>query len=536
MLLKYFSDEKNYTKAAILLLGGWTSHTYAKVLDFTPSVQTKGYIYEAEVGNEEAIKNEAFVIIPSILTSYSNRRFSASFKADHTRVEQSDELEGADKDFTEFKYDSNFTLIDNSLFLSANGSQKYRVVNRQQEYVSDPILAAGDLSKFKSNAASLSFVIPNPKHLGLSILSSYSKTETEESLGGLGAIDGDNTSVSASIYQGNSAENFRFDVTGQYNDTSRTNFQDFESITIQGTIGFDIAPKYEFILVGDYADYDVDLGGLSRRTNLDSSSYGAGIEWSPMTERSIQLTYNQLEEGENQTNFVGLNVDWAFSTRTAVVFDYSKRFYGDAYSFNFSHALKSIRSSIIYSEQVTSFARFGTGTTNFGGLFVCQFGSTDLADCFQPESIDYQLQAGEEFRALSELESDVSEEVIFRKYGTFNLSYDKRRVKLSLGASHGTTEYIESNRVQSNRNVRASFSYELGRKTELSLSARIAKNQFSEDAEPDTITTISLEFKRDIGQNLKLTIGTRLLDRESSDNIARNITDKRLSLGLNYTF
>lgn len=535
MSLRCISDDKAYTKLTALFLGCLIGQSYAGDLDFSTTLNATGYVYETKIANNDAVSNEALVIEPSILTSYSNRRLSASLTANHTRVEQNQELDGADKDYTEFKYNSNLTLIDNSLFLSVNGAQTYRVINQQQEYVSDKILAAGDLTELRNNAASISFVIPNPKHLGVSIQSTYSKTETEESLNDLGGINGDNLSVSASIYQGNSAENYRFALSGQFNDTSRANFQDFKSTTANATIGFSIAPNYELVLVGSSEDYDVDLEGLSRRTNLDSTSYGAGIEWSPMSERSIRLTYNQLDEGENQTNFVGLNINWALSTRTALVFDYGKRFYGDAYSLNFSHALKHVRSSIVYSEQVTSFSRLATGTTNFVGLFVCQFGSTDLSDCFQPESTDYQLQAGEEFRASSDLDTDINEEVLFVKSGTFNLSYDKRRVKASFTASYGSTEYLESNRVRTNRRLQASVSYELGKKSELSLSTNISKNKFSETVSADTIMTVSLDFKRDIGKNLQLTVGTRLLDRESDD-IGRKLTDKRLLLGINYKF
>jgi uncharacterized protein (PEP-CTERM system associated) len=535
VLLRRFSKEKTHTKFVTLIFCSFVGQIHASNLDFTTTLKTTGYVYETEIAENEATTNEAIVIEPSILASYSNRRFSLSFAADHTIVEQKEELEGADKDFTEFKYNGNLTLIENALFFSANGTQKFRVVNQQQDYVSDKIFAAGDLTEFRNNAATLNFSIPNPKHMGLSIQSTYSETDTEASLGGLGGINGDNTAIAATIYQGNSAENYRFDISGQFNDTSRTNFQDFKSTTVRGTLAFSIAPKYEIVFVGSSEDYDVDLEGLSRRTSLDSTSYGAGLEWSPMPERSATLTYNQLDEGENTTNFVGLNLDWALSSRTALVFDYGKRFYGDAYSFNFSHALKHVRSSMTYSEQVTSFSRLGNNPTGATGLFVCQFGSTDLSDCFQPQNTDYELQAGEEFRTLAEIETDINEEVIFRKSGSFNLSYDKRRVKASIGASYGTTEYLESNRIQKNRSIRGSLSYELGRKSELSMSANIARNQFNEISEPDTIATYSVDFKRDIGQNLKFTVGARLLDRESDDE-GRNIVDKRLSVGLNYKF
>ncbi|MEP2651560.1 MAG: TIGR03016 family PEP-CTERM system-associated outer membrane protein, partial [Paraglaciecola sp.] len=418
--------------------------------------------------------------------------------------------------------------------LSISGKENYRVINQEQDYVSDKILAAGDLTKFNNVAAALNFVTPNPEYVGLSIQTSYSETTTEESIEGDFGVDGSNTGLSAAISEGRKVDSLSFNLSASYNDTTRASFQNFSSTEVSAEVGLPFNENVSFLAQGYSSKYDVDTTGFATRTNLDTTSYGAGVMWQPMNERSISVTYNQLDEGENTTNYIGLDIAWALSSRTALNFNYGKRFYGDAYTMDFSHNLKFYRSSVNYSEQVTSFSRlsFGEGGTS---LFVCPIGSVDLGECFQPDSLSYELQAGEEFRASTDIETDISEEIILRKAGSFNIGYDKRRLKTALTLSYGETEYLESGQLQSTRSARVVIAYELGKKTDVNFSTRYARTKPRGSNDTDNTLTSSLDVSRIVAQHLKLNLGAQLLDR-SSDSADRDITDKRITLGLTYTF
>jgi hypothetical protein len=106
---------------------------------------------------------------------------------------------------------------------------------------------------------------------------------------------------------------------------------------------------------------------------------------------------------------------------------------------------------------------------------------------------------------------------------------------MSIDASYRRTEYLESDRLSINRSLRLNVNYAIGRKTNISFASTVATNQFNELETADTTTTTSINFSRDLGRYLKLSIAARFLDRES-DNLERNGTDKRLTVGLNYTF
>ena len=522
-----------------VLLMSMSLSAFCQEFDISGALNAEGSVYKTKFGDNEATQTEAIVIRPSILGSYSSRGLSASIAASHSRIKRSVDTAGVNdntsQNFTNLRYTSDFTLIKNSLFLKLNGAQNYRAVNQQQADFSDEILASEDLTRYKNNSAQLNFSIPNPIYLGFTLQSTYSKTQTDKSQAGQTGVDGDNLGVSARLFQGKNIRPISFDISVQYNDTSRANFQNFESTRLRGDFGIPIIKEVEFIVTGNMEKNDSGQVQFTNRPNLDSSSYGAGLRWIPNNGRNLSLTYNQLDNDGNKTDFLGVNINWAFSSRTGLDFDYGKRFYGDAYTFNFRHSLKSIRTSVSYSENVTTFSRLNASSNDINGIFVCEFGSTELTDCFQPGSLDYQLQVGQEFRASTEIDTDISEEVLFRKSGTATIGYDKRKIKMSINAIYQRTEYLESNRLSTNRSLRFNFTYALGRRTNINFASAVSRNQFSELGEPDTTITNSINFKRNLGRYLNMNISARLLDRES-DNLGRDASDKRLTVGLNYTF
>jgi uncharacterized protein (PEP-CTERM system associated) len=544
---KQLASTKQLSKYVAIPLVMLPFGVFCQELDIKATVNSTGYIYETQIGDGEAIQSESILVKPTIVGSYSSKRLLASLTANHSIVKKtsdsstdssSDTVADTDTDtqnYTDFKYTSALELIENSLTLTLSGTQSYRNVSQQQDYFSDTVLASEGLTKTSSNNAQLSFSIPNPIYLGFNLQSNYSKTKTDRSQESNLGLDNDNLGVVARLYQGKNVRAVNFDISAQYNDTGRTNLQNFKSTRVQGQFGFPIVTKVDFIVTGGIEEYDSGSTEFSNRSNIDTSSYGVGLKWKPSNERNISLTYNQLDEGEEQTKYVGLDLAWAFTSRTALNFDYSKRFSGDSYALGFRHSLKSLKTSVSYSEDVTTYSRLGASTTTITGIFVCEFGSTELSDCFQPDSLDYQLQAGQEFRATSEIDTDITEEVLFRKTGTATIGYDKRRVKISLNANYSQTEYLESDRINTNRRLSFNFSYALGRKTDISFVTTVAKNQRSELEDADTIVTNSLDFKRNLAQQLRLNVGLRLLDRQSQT-LERDGSDKRLTVGLNYTF
>jgi uncharacterized protein (PEP-CTERM system associated) len=522
-------------KTSIAVLALFHFSADAGDLKLTSNVQSTVYASETEQSEADNQSNLALSIQPQIVAVYDSKKVDLSVKLSQTLVEQDRQIDGADKNYTDLTLDSKISLIDKVLQLSVRGDQSYRVVNQQQDLFSDRLLSAGDLSKVSRYSTNLTFTTPNPSFVGFDWSTGYSDTSSEKSVLGDSRLDGNNVSGTSRLYSGKNMQTLTYDVNANYNKSNRSSFSDFTSTILSANIRFKLFDKFRLVLTGNDNNYDIDLDSqTASRSNLDSRSYGGGFGWYARNDRMFQLTYNKLEEGSNTSNFVGLDVDWAFSQRTKLKANYGKRFYGDAYSLQFDYQLKTIKSSLSYSENVTTFARYAQ-TSNTLGLFVCDIGSTDFATCFQPEELNFELPVGQEFRVFSDISSDITNEVILSKSGRYELGYDKGKMKVALNLGYQQTEYLESNRLQKYKTAGLIFNYDLNRRTDVSINTQYVKRDSTSTQNSEDTISVTFSGKRAVSRNTDIDVSLRWLDR-SSEVAARDATDKRITVGLNYTF
>lgn len=525
----------SFNKLTLAILGAMHLTPYAGELDIKSSVKSTAYAYQTEQDDTDSDTKLALAIEPQIVGIYDSKKVNLSVKLAQTLVEQKDEVEGADKNYTDIALNSNINLIDKTLQLRISGGQSYRVVSQSQDLFSDRLLNAGDLSKLKQYSSSLNFTTPNPSYVAIDWSTGYSDTSSSKSVNGDSTLDGNNVSAFTRIYSGKKLQTITFNLSGNYNNSRRATLNDFESTSLDANIRVAIFDKLRFVLTGHEDNYNIDFDtSLASRSNLDTTSYGAGFGWYARDDRSFQLTYNKLEEGDNSSNFVGANIDWAFSQRTSLKANYGKRFYGDAYSLQFNYKLKTIKTSLSYSEDVTTFARYAQ-ISNSLGLFVCDIGSSDFADCFQPEELSFELATGQEFRVYNNITSDITNEVILSKSARYELGYDKNKIKISLNLGYQETEYLESNRLQKYKTAGLLFSYDLGKRTDVSINTQYLKRDSSNSQISEDTLSVSLSGKRTLSRHADVNLSFRWLDRNSESPL-RDATDKRLTLGYNYTF
>lgn len=529
-------SKPNKLVVAVSIACWFPDSLYAADLKFVPSVSATGYVYDTKTGDDPSTGTEAVSVSPKLVSYFTGKRANGSLVIENTTVEQSSSEPNTDKSFTELSYSSGMSLIENVLSLSLAGSQNYRVIDTSQSYISDKVLSSGDLSKVSSHNAQLSFVTPNPHYIGLAVQSGYSKTKSNETLGNLTNLNSEGYTASAQIYQGRRLQSLSFLLSSQFSDTKRESTSDLTSTLTSANIGFKFTDDYSLILTATDRKYDIDENSITtaNRQNLDTTSYGAGVRWQPSDDRFIDITYNNLDEGDNNSRYVGLNTQWAFSKRTFLGLTYDKNFYGDAYDMDFAYKLKSFKTKASYSESVTSYSRLSI-VEGVSSLFVCPIGSTEFAECFQPTSIDYVLQAGEEFRSLNSFTTDITDETLFRKSGQISFGYNKRRLSASLNLNYNRTEYLESAREQDSRVATLNLAYELGRRNDISLTTSYSTLDYSDSDRQNDVLNIRASFTRALSRDMKLTVAARYVDRETEDE-SRDITDSRLTVSVNYQF
>lgn len=518
-----------------------SSPVFAGDIEFKKSVKTTGYAYETTLNDETESDQYAAVIEPEITAIFTSKKLNGALNAKRTQVFQEDEtssLNSIDREsggFTSLDLRSNLSIIDQVLSLSLNGNQTYRSGQQGNGLLSDPVAFSGELSKIQNYTSTLSFVTPNPQWLGATAEATISETKADESSTVSSSLNSENTALIASVFSGRKFERVNFQLSGQIINTQREASRDFDSHAINSSVEFGLIKDISWTISGAVVEYDFGQGqGSVNRRLIDTTSFGSGLRWRPSQGRAIEISYNQLEEDDNKTKYVGANISWAFSPRTALFIDYGKRFYGDAIQASFNYNLRHFRSSFSYTESVTSFSRLNL-TFGEPQLFVCEIGTSDLASCFQPQTQDYELQPGEEFRAGSTIEGDLVDEVFIGKSANWSFGYDKGRLKTSLNLRYFETEFLESDREQENGTASFSALYQIGKRTDFGLDINYSKRQLLQN-EQDTITkSAEISLDKKISNRTKVDLGFRLVDRVSGLNNS-DILDKRITLGISYSF
>jgi uncharacterized protein (PEP-CTERM system associated) len=545
--MKHKSTSYNLIAIILLLSHIHINPAFSGELSLKPSVTSSLSVINRTFSDDTSQILRTLTLSPSLSTVYTGKDATLSMLLTQTSITRNGDNGSSDNNYTDIRLASQFELIDNMLRLDLSASQSYRAREQAQLGFSNRISSPENLTKIKTDKALLSFTLPTSPYIGLNWQASVAHTKTDRAVddaavGNGNRVEGSNLALAANIFNGRKQKIITYNLAVQYDDTRRLNFQNFKSTNINGDVGVRLGNGISVFAQGKVDDYEPKLSGFNiSRRNLDSESHGAGFRWEPAENKRIALSYNQLKQNENTSKFMGVSTQWAFSSRTSVDLDYGKRFYGDAYKFNFNYNAKSLRASISYNEDVTTFGRLGT-TVSDVGIFVCTFGSSDLEDCFQPDSLQYVLQPGEEFRSLAEISSDITENIIFRKTGNLSIGYQKRKLKASLNVRHATTEYIESDREATRISASLNLAYALGRRNDISLVTSIAE-QTSRDDSNNTRTFLStLSFSRRFEQNLNASLSLRYAKRDRSDNsldlidFSQELKDSSLNASLEYQF
>ncbi|MDP5131495.1 MAG: hypothetical protein NWQ54_11470 [Paraglaciecola sp.] len=479
----------------------------------------------------ENTSSSKLLLAPSLLTTFKGNRLDASLSIKESVVKSNDSQE--DQNYSDIRLNSKFDIIENMLIFTAIGNQSYRSVSQIDNILNDQLAPDRNLTKTKSFNTGASFKIPNPIYFGIELQGTYSKSEASNTINEGESLDTNNDRYIARFYNGKNFNLLSFDFNAAINKSSRADNSNFDTSLLTANIGFKVVSDLEVIVRGSSSKYDTNGNANSTFGERNSDSYGAGVRWSPSKDRFIEVSYNTFDESDTNVNYLGGSASWAVSQRTKFGFTYDKRFYGDAYKVNLDYNLKSFRSSLSYDESVTSYART-TIDSGQVGLFVCPIGSSDFIECFQPSSLDYILEPGEEFRSFSGVTDDITDEIFIRKNGRLNFSYQKRKIKASLTLGYLRSEYLESERLQTDKTANVNVDYQAGKKTNFGASIQFAKRE-SGDTLTSSSDTVSYNttVTRKLSQNAKVNAGLRYLERNSSQG---DITDKRLTLGFTYSF
>lgn len=498
-------------------------------------------------GANQDLSSDTISIQPSLGLYYNANRANLQFTANHQYLKRSDSSSSDDtigannrSNFTNYTYSGNLTLIENVLDLNARGAQSFRNVDIASALANDQIFGSQQLARTRRNSAGISFNTPNPDYLGLNLQANVSNVTSDRTTNISGELDSTNENYQARLFQGNEINNVSWDIIGSYAKSDGSVIQDVTSQSLDGRVYVGVYDKIRVVGTTRLEKNELRSIDVNETQTLEYNSAGIGLSWYKSGSQFIDLTLNQSSRQEGERDkFLSVKFNWRFSGRTSASGEFGRRFYGRSGRFTLEHNLRKLRSSITYEEDLTTFSRLVAGES-VNGVFVCPIGEADFSQCFQPPSISYELQPGEEFTNLDFSLAEISEEGTLRKSMLVNTGYSFRKLRLSLTARKTNTEFLRSVRTQNSLNLSLNSSLKLNRRSSLSwnnsysrIDRAVENNEFSGD---DDITWSSvLSYNYSLSTNLSTQTNLQYTNR-SSPVATRDFSSRRIGLTLKYKF
>lgn len=513
------------------------------------AIATAETIYQSVDTEENGNRSLTTVTVaPKVNATYQTRTFQGLWSGTYTHLERDNDDASQRQDYAEYSYSAQWVPFENLLSFQAAGALNYQNTNSANFLVSDFIVNSDSLAKTRSNRLSSTLTLDQGDWVRGQGTASYSDTASERSLTNSNALDNDSYQLSGTLLNGDEAKYFIWSVTGTYQNTERgqASAGDFESRTGDGYIDTRIYGNWAIRLTARHEANQIsdrnDTGSLVREFN----SYGAGLTYRQAENRYVSITANKsdsdIEDDDGET-FVGVDMQWALSTRTRIAATYGRRFYGESASATIGYNSKYLRTSFSYSEDVTNTSRLLANPENLG-VFVCPTATTSIADCFQPNSLSYTPNADEQLVQLTSQNLEFDDNIILRKSANFQAGYDFSRITLAFSWRYAEDDYLDEDRLRRTYSFGTNVAYKIGSYTNITSSINYANitGQGSEDVfrgESDNWNA-SIGLEREFGRRLKASIDARYLKQEGDLNaggqFGNNYTDRRLSASITYTY
>lgn len=494
---------------------------------------------------------------PTVAISFQSARINAAINARATYLERdnSEALNTQRNTFGSYNYNTRAEIVENLLYFSADGGFTYRDGNALNFLTSDFINNSDSLVKTRTNSVSASIQTPRNRSFIANGTARYSLTETDQSEQGTDRLEDNNYSLSGNAQSTSTVNGFIWNVSGSYIETERgeSSQSDFMTRNYVANAEFNVIHDFGVFVttLHDAYQYESERNGV---TTQEFYSFGAGITYRQDNQRFLRVAINkqidpdidvELADDENINEddyFVSGELRWALSARSNVSANYTRRSTGKTGQFALNYNTRRLRARINYNDSVTSYSRLISSPESLG-LFVCQQGSSDIASCFQPASLDYDLKAGEQFVDFLAPNYEISDAVINRESLTAQVGLQGRLTNLSFNTQYSLDSSVDTGRQTRTTSYGTTLSHRLGIRTNLNLSLTYAKvennlsNTVGLDGESENING-SLTFQHSFRSPLSANLGFYYIERDNNILIdeAIGLKERRIQLSVTYLF
>ncbi|MER2491850.1 hypothetical protein [Catenovulum sediminis] len=491
---------------------------------------------------------------PSLAIDYKSKKLNVSSFVDYAATQHSNR--GAqDTEHLSYSINSDLAIYEQALHWRGSVNRKYRVADSQLGAFSDEIVGSENLTGVMTMQQSLDFLLPNTRYINASAKLSLNKSEAQDDV----ELDEDVSNFSTSTFDTESKNlNLAFAngdrsavdwvILMSHSKSDRAELSDYSASNFVFELGVPITQRFSWVADASINKNKID-NDQALSSGLTHKQWGTGLSWRFIRNSHLSILAYRSKTGEQEAReFIGGEFEWVMSSRSQLKLTADRNQFGENYGFNLNLRNRNLQASASYSEgiDINSQQSFSTGQL---GSFVCPLGSATIDQCFLPQTLDYQLQAGEQWVTFNGRDIQLNDEVVNFKSGSFNLSYDNgRKLKLFAGYRLSEQESVEkqsSNNDRLSSSVSASVNYKVSAKSDLSLTTSISKNTYlgyqtvtAENPNGDRIDknrSWALSFKSQLSPRLSTDLSYSYRQTDSNQ-AGRDTEDNRLTLIGRYVF
>lgn len=525
---------------------GTSAMLSAGELSFAPALDTSLVQQKYTFASDAQRDINTLVVTPSFTAEYSARKFTLSATAAHTQQESNVDEDTQEDSFTSYRVNGEFFIVDRLLYLTVARSQSHQSFNPNQFAIEDFLFRDTPLRKNTSQQISLNSNIQNNDYINGNLQAFHSQFDISALATELNDNESSTSGFSAQLRQGDDIKAMTWSLVLNHQDSEQFSANDLSTQYAQLTTNFRVFNDFGLTTTAQTEKNEVTGTTQAFSQLRDFSSIGLGVNYSPSANRIIALTYNKGTtdglngQAEEEDNFVAGSINWAFSSRTQLTLNAAKRFYGRSASGNLSYNTKHWRASATRSETVTSTSRLLNEGSSLAA-FVCPTGATSVGDCFLPDTLDYNLGAGENFVNFLQPNISLEDSIILRKNNVVSVGYQKRKLSLSFSASLNEDENQANFITTETASKNASITYKVGARSSLSLTwtdsetKRIDQDDNNLSGNTDKV---ALRFERTFGRDWSANAELANINRDGFvpgfATQGDKLKDKRVSVGLSY--
>lgn len=497
---------------------------------FTPRLSLdETYSDNVELNQTNEISSLVSQAAVSLDSSYKTRLLNFDFKSTSTNVWYSHDHD-LDDDFHSLSSNLNLKLGSSGFSVFGSASITNQAQNGARNSLAD--IVSGDLVQIERYRAGLNYDVSN-SDFALSSSITFNTSEAEDRIG-----ERDGYSGNIATSNGTSSRHIFWNANGSYQEQENNGLTSriYQSEIKVGYItGWKLNPFIRY--------YDEDnKGNLNQGQIAESNSIGAGFRWEATPRLNIDLSYNkpiddELDvDGNEQDSYIDANINWQPTIRTQLSANYSQRFYGDSYGFNFTHRNRRLTNTITYQEQLQSFTRDNYNFINLG-FFWCPDGDgSDITNCYLPDNGDISF---EDYQLVNVSDYELIEDNVFslNKGGSWQSSLALPRTTFTFSLRANERENLETRDIDETLSTSFEASRKVGGRSTVKFVASYTERKFqvnSDNEREDRYRTITLGYNRALNKTLNFSIDLRHLNRSSSSQF--NYEEGRVTLKITKDF